>query len=110
MADVKTMKLPPRATGSEPAHPYREPVDYLISKGWKPTGDPFFPATLWIDPTKPEKETSSRIKVLERINPRTKEREEIFQTHISPAAWPMRREEAVWIQWQRDQEDKAKAS
>lgn len=47
-------------------------------------------------------------KVLERINPRTKKVEEIFQTHVIPAAWPMSEREAVLIQLERDRLEAAK--
>lgn len=98
----KTAKSAGIKTDAPDFDPWDSPGEYLLSKGWKPQGDPRRHWTKWLDPTKPEKETYSKRLALTRVDPRTKKVEEIYQTVVTPAAWPLSRNEAVLIQIERD--------
>lgn len=91
------------ATGKKAIDPYVDPAGYLRSKGWElHDGNPLTPFSRWLDPTKPKKETSERVLVGTRQLP-GKAKEDVYQLNVTPAAWPISRDEAVAEQMMRDE-------
>ncbi len=79
--------------------PEADPRGYLLSKGWEP-----FDA-LWYDPQKPKKATERKVKVMDRVLPGGNT-EAVYQVEITPAALPVRIEEALSTQRARDAGEK----
>lgn len=80
--------------------PLTQPVEYLLVRGWRPDGDARDPRTRWLDPTKPDRDREERRVVGERKLP-SGATETITQVFVTPAAWPMPREEAVLVEMAR---------
>lgn len=87
--------------------PDRDAATYLAAKGWKLyDGDPKREGSRWLDPTKPEQDVESKVKVGVKKLPGNKGVEDILQTRILPAAWPLYRDAAVRVQMERDEAEK----
>jgi hypothetical protein len=102
---VKVSRAPTPLSGQpEEANPYTEPWAYLIARGWRcQEGDPRHPNSMWIDPTKPAKETEEKVEISRHKDKQGKEHI-TYQVLIHPAVWPLGRHEAVAEQVRRDQE------
>ncbi len=83
----------------------RDPAAYLLSHGWKLyEGDPKREVSKWLDPTKPHEDVESKVKVGTKKLPGNKGVENIMQTLVTCAAWPIYRAAAVQVQLERDEE------
>jgi len=97
---VKTI----RASESRVVDVDRDPVAYLLAHGWKLyEGDPKREVSRWLDPTKPESDVETKVKTGTKKLPGNKGTEDIFQTRITPGAWPIYRAAAVQVQLERDE-------
>ena len=83
--------------------PYQNPTAYLIAKGWQlaPGAEARSPKSLWYDPTRPRETQEEEVVIASRKLPNGRE-QTIKQKRITPAAWPVLRDEAVAIQMSRD--------
>ncbi len=107
MSESATVNPPARAPKGQAADPYEQPVQYLLSRGWRPDGEARRPQTRWLDPTKPVEATEHRVKIGQKKLPGGKV-EDVFQLVHTPAAWPMSRDEALAEQLRRDEAAKAR--
>ncbi len=100
-------QAPPKGGRVAIPDPWDDPVGYLRHHKWQPEGDPRRITCRWLDPLKPRTARDEKLKVGERKLP-DKSVQPVYQTHHTPAAWPMTRDEALAEQQRRDEEAKAK--
>lgn len=106
---AQTQQPPPKPPPSGPAQPAAVPQypkdapKYLIERGWRPEGDPYHPHTLWMDPTKPSETREERVKIGTRKLPNNRV-EDVYQVHVTPAAFGVRQAEAVAEQMRRERQ------
>jgi hypothetical protein len=93
----------PRPRRKAAAPPPDSDAAYLLSKGWRPESDPAAGPTRWFCPLAPAADAYDRVRVGERKLPGGR-REPVYQTWITPAAWPLTEAEAVALQRGRDAE------
>jgi hypothetical protein len=96
------------AREAEAPDPDRDPVGYLLAKGWRPE-DGATPSLRcrWLEPGKPDRDIETKVKAFDRPLPNGKT-EPVYQTQVTPAAWPLPLAQAVQLQRELDAEQAAK--
>jgi hypothetical protein len=99
-----TTKKPPTRPDIPASRWPKDPVQYLLQKGWTPIGDPNHPQTCWLDPRKPDRDIEERRKVCEKVLP-NKKKEDVYQTFVTPRVFPIALADAVQEQilWEQSQ-------